>query len=132
MDSLNTRSAFLSNDVFKSNLQDTMQKMVDEVFTQEKVDSALYEVTERMKKLAISSYRRFNGNVTDTFFPSEIEKIKEFFDKFKGYLLTFLLGLLTIIEMCGGYINEMLGGVLTVNGIDLLPVITFLFQPSFF
>ena len=53
-----------------------------------------------------------------------MEKIKEFFDKFKGYLLTFLLGLLTIIEMCGGYINEMLGGVLTVNGIDLLPVIT--------
>ena len=53
-----------------------------------------------------------------------MEKIKEFLDKFKGYLLTFLLGLLTIIEMCGGYINEMLGGVLTVNGIDLLPVIT--------
>lgn len=55
---------------------------------------------------------------------NSMEKIKEFFSRFKGYLLTFLLGLLTIIEMCGGYINEMLGGVLTVNGIDLLPVIT--------
>lgn len=51
-------------------------------------------------------------------------KIKEFFDKFKGYMLTIALALLTLIEMCGGYINQLAGGVLTVNGIEVLPIAT--------
>ncbi len=53
-----------------------------------------------------------------------MKKIKEFLDKFKGYILTFALMALTIIEMCGGFINDLCGGVLTVNGVELLPVIT--------
>lgn len=51
-------------------------------------------------------------------------KIKVFFDKFKGYMLTIALAALTIIEMCGGFINQLAGGVLTVNGIEILPIIT--------
>lgn len=51
-------------------------------------------------------------------------KIKTFFDKFKGYMLTIALAVLTGIEMCGGFINQLAGGVLTVNGIEILPIVT--------
>ena len=51
-------------------------------------------------------------------------KIKEFFDKFKGFILAIALGVLTIVEMAGGYLDTLIGGVLTVNGIELLPIIT--------
>lgn len=53
-----------------------------------------------------------------------MNKIKTFFDKFKGYMLTIALAILTVIEMCGGFINSLLGGVLTVNGVELMPIIT--------
>lgn len=53
-----------------------------------------------------------------------MEKIKVFFDKFKGYILTAALAILSIVEMCGGFINELCGGVLVVNGIEVLPLVT--------
>ena len=53
-----------------------------------------------------------------------MKKLKTFFSKFKGYLLTIALAILTVIEMCGGFINAACGGALTVNGIEILPVIT--------
>jgi hypothetical protein len=53
-----------------------------------------------------------------------MEKIKLFFSKFKGYLLTAVLFVLSVLEMCGGFINELLGGVFIVNGIEILPIVT--------
>lgn len=53
-----------------------------------------------------------------------MEKIKTFFSKFKGYMLTIALAVLTVIEMCGGFINSWLGDVLTVNGFEVLPCVT--------
>ena len=53
-----------------------------------------------------------------------MKKLKELFDKFKGYLLTIALGILTVIEMCGGFINDLMGEALTVNGVEILPIIT--------
>lgn len=53
-----------------------------------------------------------------------MNKIKEFFSKFKGYMLTIALTILTVIEMCGGYINALLGDALTVGDLELLPLIT--------
>ena len=53
-----------------------------------------------------------------------MKKIRELFDKFKGYLLTIALGVLTVIEMCGGYINDLMGEALTINEIEILPIIT--------
>ena len=53
-----------------------------------------------------------------------MEKLKVFFSKFKGYMLTIALALLGVIEMCGGFINELCGGVLVVNGIEILPIVT--------
>lgn len=51
-------------------------------------------------------------------------KIKTFFDKFKGYMLTIALAVLTVIEMCGGFINTLFGGALIVGDIEILPVVT--------
>ena len=53
-----------------------------------------------------------------------MEKIKTFFSKFKGYLLTIALAALTVIEMCGGFINSLFDGALTVDGVEVLPFIT--------
>lgn len=53
-----------------------------------------------------------------------MEKLKTFFSKFKGYMLTTALAILTIIEMCGGFINSAFGGTLTINGMAIIPVIT--------
>lgn len=53
-------------------------------------------------------------------------KLKTFFSKFKGYMLTIALTILSVVEMCGGFINSAFGGVLTINGIEILPVVTLL------
>lgn len=53
-----------------------------------------------------------------------MKKLKTFFDKFKGYMLTISLAALTIIEMCGAPINALFDGALTINGVEVLPVVT--------
>lgn len=53
-----------------------------------------------------------------------MKKFKEIFDKYKGYLLTVLLGLLTAIEQYGGYINQLCGGVFVIEGVEVLPLAT--------
>ncbi len=58
-------------------------------------------------------------------FKRNMNKLKTFFDKFKGYMLTIALAVLTVVEMYGGYINDLLGDALTVGGIELIPLITF-------
>lgn len=55
---------------------------------------------------------------------SIMKKFKELFDKFKGIVLSVALGILTVIEMCGGYINELCGGTLVIHGIKVLPLVT--------
>lgn len=57
-------------------------------------------------------------------FKKMFEKFKVFFTKFKGYMLTIALAILSVIEMCGGYVNAAFGGVLTIKGIAVMPVIT--------
>lgn len=53
-----------------------------------------------------------------------MNKLKEFFDKFKGIMLTIALAILTIVEMCGGFINTLFDGALTIKGIEVLPLVT--------
>ena len=52
-----------------------------------------------------------------------MKKIKAFLDKFKGFVLTVALMILAVLEMCGGFINDWCGGVFTINGIEVLPVV---------
>lgn len=51
-------------------------------------------------------------------------KLKTFFDKFKGYVLTIALAILTLVEGYGGFINSLFGGVLMINGVAVLPIVT--------
>lgn len=53
-----------------------------------------------------------------------MKKIKTFFDKYKGYLLTIVLGLLTLVENYGGYINTLCGDKLVIGGVEILPTVT--------
>lgn len=53
-----------------------------------------------------------------------MEKLKTLWSKYKGYLLTFALAVLTAVENCGGFINALCGGVFTINGVEVLPVVT--------
>lgn len=55
---------------------------------------------------------------------SIMKKLKTLFDKYKGYILTIALGLLTAIEDYGGYINAMCGGAFVFRGYEVIPVIT--------
>jgi hypothetical protein len=72
---------------------------------------------EKMSKLFITSLE-----VTK----SIMKKVKAFFSKYKGYLLTVLLGILTAIETYGGFINQLFGGHMTIKGVEVLPFVTLL------
>lgn len=53
-----------------------------------------------------------------------MKKIKVFFDKFKGFMLSICLGILTIVEMFGGYINDLFKEKFTFHGVDIIPIVT--------
>ena len=53
-----------------------------------------------------------------------MKKLKTLMDKYKGYLLTIALGVLTAVEQYGGFINDIFGGALVVGGVKVIPIIT--------
>ena len=53
----------------------------------------------------------------------KMKKLKVLFDKFKGYMLTIALGILTVAEMCGGFINSLFAEKFTVNGVNIISVV---------
>jgi len=52
------------------------------------------------------------------------EKLKTFWSKFKGIMLAIALAILTIVEICAEPINALCGGVLTIYGIEVIPLVT--------
>lgn len=53
-----------------------------------------------------------------------MKKLKVLFDKFKGYILTIALTILSFVEMAGGYINDLCGDVLVYKNVEILPLVT--------
>ena len=53
-----------------------------------------------------------------------MNKFTQWFDKVKGYLLTIALAVLPVVEMYGGFINQLCGGVMVINGVEVLPLVT--------
>ena len=51
-------------------------------------------------------------------------KVKVFFDKFKGIMLSLALMVLTLVEDYGGYINKLCGGELVLGGYEIIPIVT--------
>lgn len=70
---------------------------------------------EKVGKLVIDIWR---------FIKKHMHNIKEFFSKFKGYITTVALGILTAVEAYGGYINSIFGGKFTINEVEVLPMVT--------
>ena len=52
-----------------------------------------------------------------------MQKLKVFFDKFKGIMLSLALGILSVVEMYGGFIGDLFEGKLTINGVDIVPIV---------
>jgi len=52
------------------------------------------------------------------------KKVLTALDKVKGFIFTGALAVLTIVEFCGGFINDALGGILVFGEVELVPLIT--------
>lgn len=53
-----------------------------------------------------------------------MQKVKELWSKYKGYLLAIALGVLTLLEDYGSYINAVFDGKLVLWGYEVIPVVT--------
>ena len=53
-----------------------------------------------------------------------MKKFKQFCEQFKGYMLAIALTILTVVEMFGGFINSLCGGVFAIKGVPVLPTVT--------
>lgn len=81
--------SLLMNKSFCSQLKDTMTRMAKEVFDTERTETALHNSVDMMQKAALSSYKRFYGNVSDNFYSSEVNKISAFFNERAEYILLY-------------------------------------------
>jgi hypothetical protein len=81
--------SFMRNKEFKDQLIQEMTEMADNNFSEKRVDAAISEITEQMKKMVITSYRRFVGNPGDSFYTAEVEKIENFFQQRRKYILLY-------------------------------------------
>lgn len=79
----------MQNDKFKVLLKATMEKFTNEVFEISRVEKIVDETAALVEKFTISSINRFAGNVTDDFYSSEVEKIKEFFENRGEYIMHY-------------------------------------------
>lgn len=96
--------SLLRNDEFCSLVQNTMEEMMDDCFVYENVETVIDGIANRMNKPATSNYRRFNGFPSDTFFTSEIDKIKTFFMERTSYMSVYTREL---PEIRGMYIEQL-------------------------
>lgn len=79
----------IRNDEFKNDLLLIMTEMADHYFTEERANSAISELSLQMKKMVVMSYKRFTGNLEDTFYTKELDKIESFFAERKEYILRY-------------------------------------------
>lgn len=82
-------NALIKNDRFKKLLEETMDNMINNIFSEENIEAVINEQRELIERMARASYRRFNGEATDNFYSSEIEKIEEFFEKRGEYIKVY-------------------------------------------
>ena len=55
----------------------------------EKAEAIVNETAHRIQKMAVSSYKRFFGNVKDDFYADEVDKILHFFNNRSKYMLHY-------------------------------------------
>lgn len=81
--------SLLRNDEFKNQLTAVMRELADNNFSSEQVESAISEVSGKMKKMVEVSYRRFYGYLWASFYTDEIDDIESFFQQRKKYILRY-------------------------------------------
>lgn len=81
--------SLLSNDEFQNQLGVVMTYMADDIFSEEKVNSSISNVSLQLKKMILMSYKRFVGNQGDTFYTRELDKIQGFFQQRGKYILQY-------------------------------------------
>jgi len=81
--------ALIVNDTFSGKLLDTMKELCEATFSEENTNKVMEEASSFMRKMAISSYKRFVGSPSDTFYTSEVDRIKTFFEYRKEYILLY-------------------------------------------
>ncbi len=79
--------SLIGNEEFDRQLMEVMTEMTENIFTVERVSSALSEISAQMKKMVIISFKRFAGSQGDSFYTSEVEKIESFFDQRDEYII---------------------------------------------
>ena len=55
----------------------------------EEVEAVLGQLAAEKKKIVLSNYKRFRGNIEDTVYHQEVKKIEEFFRERESYILRY-------------------------------------------
>lgn len=82
--------SLLRNNEFKQQMKTVMNKLSKNIFNMENVEEVIQETAIAMKKLALTSYKRFYGIPSDSFYASEIEKIMKFFERREDYVSFYI------------------------------------------
>lgn len=80
--------SLLRNEEFKKELMIVMTDMSEKVFTSNRVNDYLTEISGQMKKMVDMSYKRFSGNMGDSY-SKEVDKISNFFERRGEYILRY-------------------------------------------
>ena len=81
--------ALLHNEEFRNSLSSVMQEMAEHTFADEEVEAVLGQLAAEKKKIVLSNYKRFRGNIEDTVYHQEVKKIEEFFRERESYILRY-------------------------------------------
>ncbi|BFK14535.1 hypothetical protein DWV84_02450 [Blautia sp. AF13-16] len=81
--------SLLGSGEFRQQLKESMYRMADDIFPKEKAEAIVNETAHRIQKMAVSSYKRFFGNVKDDFYADEVDKILHFFNNRSKYMLHY-------------------------------------------
>jgi hypothetical protein len=79
--------SLLRSDEFRSQLKETMQNMIDNVFESSRVEAKLLSISDRIGKAVAKTYERFNGYTSTEFYSGLTKTIQSFFEN-RGYYMS--------------------------------------------
>lgn len=82
-------NSLLENEEFCNEFYNTMKSMSETTFSCEKTNEHISGVAGKIQKMAVSSYKRFIGNIKDDYYSNEIKKLQEFFADRGSYILRY-------------------------------------------
>lgn len=95
-----------TNSEFRKQLEKTMKKMAEQIFTVDKVEHILSEISEELSKPAQSSYDRFFYNSSNLTYDDEMKKIMSFFEEREYYISVYTEEVVNLDGIWEQYIIE--------------------------